>query len=107
MNLKVQILQYGDFEQIQEAFYHSSSICRYRHRAAIYSKQTLKQFEQIIEKDNPDVMMLPMNLFTKLSTEGKLKSLDSLIVKEKFDVNAVHKPVIDTLREAGGGSFTD
>ncbi|BBH21933.1 ABC transporter substrate-binding protein [Paenibacillus baekrokdamisoli] len=106
VSLKVQILQYGNFDRIKKPFIiRHPSVSIDTLNITMNEKQTPEEFEKWMDKNQPDVMMLPMNLFVKLSAEGKLKALDTLIAKEKFDLDAIHKPVVDALRLAGGGEL--
>ncbi|XEC95410.1 extracellular solute-binding protein [Paenibacillus tarimensis] len=66
---------------------------------------TKEQFVEWMEREQPDVMSLPLDLFTELAREGKLQPLDASIKKDGFDLEAFHKPVIQLLREAGAGEL--
>ena len=49
--------------------------------------------------------MLPMDMFIKLAEEGKLKSLRFTHKSSKFDLDALHQPLVNMLRIAGGGEL--
>ena len=65
------------------------------------------KIEETLDKAKPDVLMLPMDMFIKLAEEGKLKSLDSLIKSSKFDLDALHQPLVNMLRLQAAVSYMD
>lgn len=62
------------------------------------------QKKQIIETQ-PDVLLLSSHLLEKLSDEGALMDLDSLIQRDKFDLSGIYSSVIEMLREGGRGKL--
>ncbi|PWV97278.1 multiple sugar transport system substrate-binding protein [Paenibacillus cellulosilyticus] len=58
-----------------------------------------------VDKENPDVLRLSLQQYYELAKAGKLKPLDTLIKNDDVDVDAMYEPVIDILREYGGGQM--
>ncbi len=107
INLKVQIIPYGDFDgQIKRPFIiRHPSVTLDTLGISMDQPLTLNKIEETLDKAKPDVLMLPMDMFIKLAEEGKLKSLDSLIKSSKFDLDALHQPLVNMLRIVGGGEL--
>jgi multiple sugar transport system substrate-binding protein len=62
-------------------------------------------YEAMIERDKPDVVYLPANVFKNLAAEGKLLSLEPFIAKDKYDLSAFVPGIVDGIRELGGGTL--
>jgi multiple sugar transport system substrate-binding protein len=108
ITLKVQLMPYGDFDQIKKPFiirHPSVTLDTLGVYATPETAQQPDKFMAFIEKEKPDVMMLPLNLYLKLSAEGKLKPLDALIKQSGFDLDAMYKPLVDLLRSGGSGEL--
>ncbi|MCQ6559527.1 ABC transporter substrate-binding protein [Paenibacillus mendelii] len=104
--LKVLLLDYVNFDNIKKPFIirHPSV----RIETAVASGEILQdpaRYSEWIATENADLLMLPMNKFMELAASGKLKAIDSLIKKSEFDLEAIHKPLVDLLRIAGGGEL--
>ncbi|MEF3308871.1 extracellular solute-binding protein [Paenibacillus sp. GYB004] len=68
-------------------------------------KERAVQFEEFIEKEKPDVVYVPMEVYKKLADKGLLLPLDPFIQKEKYDLGVFQESVVETIREAGGGKL--
>lgn len=72
-----------------------------------YDPQTSRteQYAAMIEREQPDVVYLPLDVFLDLADQGMLAPLEPLIDKNNFKLSDFHEGVVDSLREAGGGSL--
>ncbi|NBD23785.1 ABC transporter substrate-binding protein [Paenibacillus glycinis] len=61
-----------------------------------------EKFEAWFDAEQPDVVQVPVNVYAKLAADGKLSSLDTLAKANKADLQALHAPLVDYLRQAGG-----
>ncbi|CAH1216833.1 hypothetical protein PAECIP111893_04184 [Paenibacillus plantiphilus] len=64
-----------------------------------------EKFMEWMDKEKPDVLQLPIKLYMKLASEGRLKPLAPYMQGSEFDVEAIHAPLVQLLREAGGGEL--
>ncbi|MWC31300.1 ABC transporter substrate-binding protein [Paenibacillus sp. MMS18-CY102] len=65
-----------------------------------------EKLTDIVRNQKPDVIAIDsLATYRKLSSEDKLMSLDTLIAKDTYDIDAFIPAVIDELRSAGGGSI--
>ncbi|MWC31301.1 ABC transporter substrate-binding protein [Paenibacillus sp. MMS18-CY102] len=65
-----------------------------------------EKLTDIVRNQKPDVISIDsLATYRKLSSEDKLMSLDTLIAKDAYDIDAFIPSVIDELRSAGGGSI--
>ena len=60
------------------------------------------KFEAWFDAEQPDVVQVPLNVYAKLAADGRLRSLDTLAKANKADLQALHAPLVDYLRQAGG-----
>ncbi|PYI53801.1 ABC transporter substrate-binding protein [Paenibacillus flagellatus] len=67
------------------------------------SQDRAAQYEAMIEKEKPDVVYLPMDVFPKLAAKGLLLPLDSIAAKDNYDWTVYRDGVLSAIREAGGG----
>lgn len=58
--------------------------------------------EELIAKENIDVLSIPMESYSVLQEGGKLLSLDEMITKDRFDLASYSPAVIDFLRDEQG-----
>lgn len=58
---------------------------------------------EFIEEEQPDIVMLQPQQFTKLAEEGKLLDLDTYIEEKSFDKEGLLPGLLDYMRELGGG----
>jgi multiple sugar transport system substrate-binding protein len=58
-----------------------------------------------IDREKPDVLRLSPSQFRELALQGKLKPLDALAKKDGFKLDSLYKPVVDTVRQLGGGEL--
>jgi multiple sugar transport system substrate-binding protein len=64
-----------------------------------------KAFYEFVEKEKPDVIMMDINQYEKMAADGKLLALDSVIKKDKFDVENILPAITDILRSKGNGQL--
>ncbi|MDI4648384.1 ABC transporter substrate-binding protein [Cohnella hashimotonis] len=57
--------------------------------------------DELIEKENPDVIALPHNFFERARDKGALQPLDDLAKKDKFDLAEIAPAVTDALSAEG------
>ena len=49
--------------------------------------------------------MLDMGTYSKMASEGKLTELDSLIERDKYNIESIYPALIDILKEKGEGKL--
>lgn len=68
-------------------------------------KEPEKEFNKLIEEKKPDVLMLDINRYEKMAADGKLLGLDTVIKKDKFDIENISPAITDMLRSKGNGTL--
>ncbi|GAC44299.1 periplasmic component [Paenibacillus popilliae ATCC 14706] len=68
-------------------------------------KEDEERVKEIIEQHKPDVLLLNEDLLTSYAQEGKLYSLDEVIVQDQFDLTGYMPGLIDSLRAKGKGKL--
>lgn len=68
-------------------------------------KDRTAQFEEMIERDKPDLVYLPTDVYRNLAGKGLLLPLESMIAKDKFKLADFHEGVVEALKSAGGGGL--
>ncbi|WP_331848729.1 ABC transporter substrate-binding protein [Paenibacillus haidiansis] len=58
-----------------------------------------------IEKEQPDVVILSMENYQKFVAEGKLLELDTLIERDKYDIESIYPALIEIIKEKGDGKL--
>ncbi|SDX72276.1 ABC transporter substrate-binding protein [Paenibacillus sp. CF384] len=61
-----------------------------------------EMFKAWVDKEQPDMLQLPLKLFRELAADGKLKSLDTIVKEHKFELGALYAPLVELLRQFGG-----
>ncbi|MBD3921613.1 extracellular solute-binding protein [Paenibacillus sp. PR3] len=105
--LKVMVGQYDNFNNMQYArpflLHHPTvTVETAQMPDKIYQGKELLEW---VDKENPDVLRLSLQQYYELAKAGKLKPLDTLIKSDAVDVDAMYEPVIDILRQYGGGQL--
>lgn len=59
----------------------------------------------LIDANQPDIVMLSMSQYETLAADGRLYDLESVIEQSGFDLNNMVDGVIQLLRDAGGGKL--
>lgn len=59
----------------------------------------------LIDLEKPDVIFVEPNSFEKFVYEGKLLELDSLIKRDKYNIDNVYPTLLELLKEQGGGKL--
>lgn len=62
-------------------------------------------YRAFIEREQPDVLRVPFPIYIELAREGMLTPIESLMKEDRFGAEQFYEPVIDLLREAGGGEL--
>jgi multiple sugar transport system substrate-binding protein len=62
-------------------------------------------YRAFIEQEKPDVLRLPLAVYIELAQDGMLLPLDNRMKEDGYGTEQFYGPVIDTLREAGGGEL--
>lgn len=62
-------------------------------------------FDELVDKEKPDVLMLGTNNFEKYVGDGKLVELDPYIEKEKYNLEGIYPGLVDMLKEMGGNKL--
>ncbi|WP_068783724.1 ABC transporter substrate-binding protein [Paenibacillus phocaensis] len=99
--------EYGDLFAIQ----HPNVAIEVVSTNKIYNNQddkdfdASKAFDEFIEKEQPDVVVLDSSKYEKYVTDGKLMELDTLIERDKYDIETIYPALIQMLKESGGGKL--
>ncbi|MUT68522.1 ABC transporter substrate-binding protein [Paenibacillus sp. NEAU-GSW1] len=64
-----------------------------------------KLLDAFIEKEQPDIILLDPERYSRSAAEGKLAELDSLIEKDKYETEGLVPGMLDFLKEMGGGKI--
>ncbi|WP_068783725.1 ABC transporter substrate-binding protein [Paenibacillus phocaensis] len=64
-----------------------------------------KAFEDFVEKEQPDVIMLGTDNYKEFASQGKLMELDPLIERDNYDTESIFPGIINLLKEQGGGKL--
>ena len=75
---------------------------------SIYNEEVTdydKAFNDFIEKEQPDVVMLDTSKFETFISDGKLLELDPLIARDKYNTDTIYPGLIDLLKEQGNGKL--
>lgn len=99
--------QYGDlftmeYPNIEIEVVSTSSIYRDNPDGVVDYNKALEEF---IEKEQPDVVMMGTETYEKMSSEGKLAELDTLIERDKYDNESIYPALMEILKEKGGGKL--
>lgn len=62
-------------------------------------------FNELIDKEKPDVLMLDLNSYEQYISDGKLVELDTYIEKEKYNLEGIYPGLIEMLKEIGGSKI--
>ncbi|GAC43684.1 periplasmic protein [Paenibacillus popilliae ATCC 14706] len=68
-------------------------------------KPEYEEILTLIEKHQPDVLLLDEGLLASYAQEGKLSSLEEMIAEDKFDLAEYTPGVIESLRAKGNGTL--
>lgn len=71
-----------------------------------YSQEEYMQvLSQYIDEKQPDLLMLQPDEFERFAQDGKLYELDSMIKKDKFDIENILPSVMEKIRDKGNGKI--
>lgn len=62
-------------------------------------------FNELVEKEKPDVLLLNPGTFAEYINDGKLLELDPFIKKDQYSVEGIYPGLLDMLKELGGGKL--
>lgn len=68
-------------------------------------KDYKKAFDEFIEKEQPDVILLNQGNFEEYALNGKLAELDTLIQRDKYNTENLYPALLEQLKEQGGGKL--
>ncbi|MFD1179378.1 ABC transporter substrate-binding protein [Paenibacillus puldeungensis] len=68
-------------------------------------KDYKKAFDEFVEKEQPDVIMLNQENYTEYASNGKLTELDTLIQRDKYNTENIYPALLEQLKEQGGGKL--
>lgn len=60
-----------------------------------------KALKEFIEKEQPDVLMVSVDQLETYVSEGKVRELDTLIERDKYDIETIYPALIELLKERG------
>ncbi|GKU76274.1 ABC transporter substrate-binding protein [Paenibacillus sp. L3-i20] len=61
--------------------------------------------KEFMEKEKPDLILLEIDEYKKMSEEGQLYDLQSYITKDKFNTEGIVPGMLDYMKELGGGQL--
>jgi len=103
VTLKVMVGQYDSFTNMQYArpfLLHHPTVT-----VETVEMPEGKDVMKWVDEAQPDVLRLSLQQYYELAKAGKLKPLETLIKRDAVDVDAMYEPVIDILRQYGGGQL--
>ncbi|MBA9086182.1 multiple sugar transport system substrate-binding protein [Fontibacillus solani] len=62
-------------------------------------------FDELIEKEQPDVILLNSSNFKAYAAEEKLMELDSLIERDQYNTETIYPALLELLRKDGNGKL--
>ncbi|GAA3408824.1 extracellular solute-binding protein [Paenibacillus hodogayensis] len=68
-------------------------------------KDRIAQYEDMIARDKPDLVYLPVDIYRELAAKGTLLSLKPLIDKDKYALSGFNDGIVDSIRAMGGGTL--
>ncbi|HEY4392347.1 MAG TPA: extracellular solute-binding protein [Paenibacillus sp.] len=68
-------------------------------------KSYQEAYDELIDKEKPDVLMLDTNNFEKYVGDGKLVELDTYIEKDKYNLEGIYPGLLELLKEIGGSKL--
>lgn len=63
------------------------------------------ELKKLIETYKPDVLLLNENLFEDYARQGRLYDIETMIAKNKFDIDAISPGLIEMIRGKGDGKL--
>ncbi|MNH93710.1 Bacterial extracellular solute-binding protein [compost metagenome] len=66
---------------------------------------TQNNYEEVIEKENPDVFELSLKNFKQLLEEDRLYDLNTLMTNDDFDLEGIHPEIVNYVRQLGRGKL--
>lgn len=65
----------------------------------------VQAMSDLIDNEQPDVVLLTMEQYESLSADGKLYDLDAMVQQSGFDIDNIVEGVVQLLRDSGGGKL--
>lgn len=72
---------------------------------AMQSSDPMQAMIDLLDSNQPDIVMLSLSQYETLAAEGRLYDLESMVQQSGFDINNMVEGVIQLLRDAGGGKL--
>ncbi|GGH33395.1 ABC transporter substrate-binding protein [Paenibacillus segetis] len=96
--------QYGDLFAMK----HPEVEIEVINQQSIYNGENtdyVQAFKDLVEKEQPDILMLDTSNYATFASDGKLMELDSLIARDKYNTETIYPGLMDLLKEEGGGKL--
>lgn len=65
--------------------------------------QGMGELAKLIDAEKPDVLYIPVAMYATLANQGELVNLETLIKKDKFDIENIHPSVVEMIKAKGNG----
>lgn len=65
----------------------------------------LASYRKWIEESNVDVLQIPLTYIDDLAKDGAIVPMDDMLKRDRVDLDEMYQPMIDLMREAGGGKL--
>lgn len=65
----------------------------------------VQAFKDLVEKEQPDILMLDNSNYGTFASDGKLMELDTMIARDKYPTETIYPGLMDLLKEEGGGKL--
>lgn len=62
-----------------------------------------KAYQEFLEAEKPDLIMVDTSQYEKMASEGKLHDLEAFMAQEKFDTEGMIPGIVEHMKELGGG----
>jgi len=64
-----------------------------------------KAYEEFLEAEKPDLIMVDISQYEKMASEGKLHDLEAYMAQDKFDTEGMIPGIAEYMKELGGGKI--
>lgn len=97
--------QYGDVFSVNNKNIDFEVISTQGLNNNLEGKTYEEAFDELVQKENPDILLLSTGNYEKYVADGKLVELDPFIDKDKYNLEGIYPGLIDMLKEMGGNKL--
>ncbi|MBU5441638.1 extracellular solute-binding protein [Paenibacillus sp. MSJ-34] len=97
--------QYGDLFSMENKNVELEVVSTQGLNNNLEDKTYEEAFNELVEKEKPDVLLLDPGTFAEYINDGKLLELDPLLKKDQYSVEGIYPGLLDMLKELGGSKL--